>query len=168
MNWDAVGAVAELAGAVGVIVTLLFVALQVRHSAKATDNNSIELKATRLRYAADAVSRFSELIAGNKEVASIWRRGVAGEELDEDEATQFSWLFRNFVQIHVTGYYDSGDDDPVKRDSNVEIVAGMVSRNDGLQKPWAEAARRFRNAARGEFVDAVDIRIGSQGNRDQN
>lgn len=97
MNWDAIGALAELMGAIGVVVTLVFVAVQVRHSARATDSNSDELRATRLRYAADSVSRFSELIASNKEVASIWRRGVVGEELDQDEATQFSWLFRNFV-----------------------------------------------------------------------
>ena len=159
MSWDAVGAIAELMGAVGVVVTLLFIAVQVRHSAVATDNNSDELKATRLRYAADAVSRFSELIAGNKEVASTWRRGVAGEEMDQDEATQFFWLFRNFVQIHATGYYDSDDADPVKRDSNVNIIAGLVARNVGLKQSWTAAARQFRNAARGEFVAAVELKI---------
>jgi len=163
MDWDAIGALAELVGAVGVVLTLLFIAVQVRHSASATNTNSEELRATRLRYAADAVSRFSELIAGNKEVASIWRRGVAGEEFDQDEKTQFSWLFRNFIQLHSTGYYDSGDADPIKRDSNVNIVADIVSRNPGLQKPWAEAARQFRNAARVEFVEAVERRINSTG-----
>ena len=36
MNWDAIGAIGEIAGAVGVIATLLFLGLQIRHSAKST------------------------------------------------------------------------------------------------------------------------------------
>jgi len=36
MNWDAVAAVAELLGAVGVIGSLVYVATQVRHATRAT------------------------------------------------------------------------------------------------------------------------------------
>ncbi|MDX1646917.1 MAG: hypothetical protein R3304_07220 [Longimicrobiales bacterium] len=35
MNWDAVGAVAEMVGAVGVIATLIYLAMQVRHNTRA-------------------------------------------------------------------------------------------------------------------------------------
>ncbi len=34
MNWDAVGAIAEVGGAFGVIATLLYLAVQIRHSSK--------------------------------------------------------------------------------------------------------------------------------------
>lgn len=36
MNWDAIGAIGEIAGAVGVIATLIFLGLQIRQNAKAT------------------------------------------------------------------------------------------------------------------------------------
>ena len=32
MNWDAIGAIAELLGAVGVIASLVYLATQIRHS----------------------------------------------------------------------------------------------------------------------------------------
>lgn len=149
----------EFVGAIGVVATLLFVAIQVRHSAQATDANSHELKATRLRYGADSISRFSELIVSNGEVASIWRRGVAGEELDKDERTRFFWLFRNFIQIHSTNFYDSQDVEPEKQASNADIVARFVTSNAGLRRTWPQTAKAFREARREEFVLAVEARI---------
>ena len=35
MNWNAIGAIAELLGAIGVIVSLVYLALQIRDSQKA-------------------------------------------------------------------------------------------------------------------------------------
>jgi hypothetical protein len=165
MNWDAIGAVAEAIGAIGVIGTLLFVALQVRHSARATEENSREILESRTRYSADSISRFSEFLASSREVASLWRRGAAGEELDPDETVQFFWLFRNFVQIHSTGFYlsDSGSS---KQHSNIRILSGMISRNRGLQEAWPATARAFRNADRGDFVDAVEEALTDDANMD--
>jgi hypothetical protein len=155
MNWDAIGAVAEAIGAIGVICTLLFVAVQVRHSARATEENSREMMESRTRYAADSISRFSESLATSREVASLWRRGSAGELLDPDETVQFFWLFRNFVQVHSTGFYVS-DRGSSKQQSNIRILSGMISRNKGLQEAWPAAAQAFRNADRGDFVNAVE------------
>ena len=41
MNWDAIGAMAELAGALGVIASLIYVATQIRQSTRAS---SVEAK----------------------------------------------------------------------------------------------------------------------------
>ena len=38
MNWDAIGAIGELAGAIGVIITLVYLSLQIRSSTKATES----------------------------------------------------------------------------------------------------------------------------------
>lgn len=47
VNWDAIGAIAELAGAAGVIASLIFVGLQVRGSNRASAVES-KLQSTRL------------------------------------------------------------------------------------------------------------------------
>jgi hypothetical protein len=47
MNWDAVGAIAELTGAIGVIASLLYLAGQVRSSNRASLINA-KLENTRL------------------------------------------------------------------------------------------------------------------------
>jgi hypothetical protein len=40
LNWDAVGAIAELAGALGVIITLAYLAVQLRHNTATVRSNS--------------------------------------------------------------------------------------------------------------------------------
>ena len=47
MNWDAVGAVAELLSAIGVIATLFYLAVQVRHGKNATEANTRSLEDAR-------------------------------------------------------------------------------------------------------------------------
>ena len=44
MNWEAVGAIAELLGAIAVVATLIYLAIQVRHS-----KNALELNANTVR-----------------------------------------------------------------------------------------------------------------------
>jgi len=40
MDWDAIGVVAELLGAIGVIASLLYLATQIRHSREQMDRNT--------------------------------------------------------------------------------------------------------------------------------
>ena len=40
MNWDAIGAIAELLGAVGVIASLVYLAGQIRHSREQMSENT--------------------------------------------------------------------------------------------------------------------------------
>ena len=40
MNWDAIGAIGEVAGAVGVIITLLYLSIQIRQNSKMMQANS--------------------------------------------------------------------------------------------------------------------------------
>jgi hypothetical protein len=37
MNWDAVGAIAEVVGAAGVLITLVYLAVQIRHNSASVD-----------------------------------------------------------------------------------------------------------------------------------
>lgn len=42
MNWEAIGAVANLFAALGVIATLIYLAMQIRQNTKAVRSSSIE------------------------------------------------------------------------------------------------------------------------------
>ena len=44
MNWDAIGAIAELVGAIAVVGTLFYLAIQVRHGKEATEANTQSLE----------------------------------------------------------------------------------------------------------------------------
>jgi len=45
MNWEAIGAIAELLGAIGVIVSLIYLATQIRHSREQMEQNTRAMRA---------------------------------------------------------------------------------------------------------------------------
>jgi len=101
MNWDAMGAVGEIIGAAAVVVTLAYLALQVRASTKESEANHIAVNAGQI---ADVRSRFIEH-------ADVWTKGNAGDELtaaerfvfDELVALKTSQHFFNFFRTTVRG-----------------------------------------------------------------
>ena len=78
MNWDALGAIAELIGAVTVISTLIYLALQVRHGRESTDLNTMMLQAANWRH-------FQSLIVENENLAKVIVRHAKGERLEDHE-----------------------------------------------------------------------------------
>lgn len=90
MNWDALGAIGELIGAMAVVVTLLYVGRQI-HQANA------QSQATARYSFIEAYGHMNTTIAGSKKVASIFRRGLKGQEMDEDEDMQFFALIGQFL-----------------------------------------------------------------------
>ena len=84
MNWDALGAVAELAGAVGVIISLVYLGVQIR----------IQNRESRLNSVSESIRQFNDVLAGiahNSELCSIWVRGLTDfEALDVEERARFS------------------------------------------------------------------------------
>jgi hypothetical protein len=85
MNWDAVGAIAELVGALAVVATLAYLAVQIRQ------NTMSARVAARL----EMTRQFSDYVDGlinNPEANSVFTRGGAGDHLDENDAVLFSRL----------------------------------------------------------------------------
>ena len=85
MNWDMIGAIAELVGALAVVLTLAYLALQVKQSNLAA---SVSAKQEMTRQFAD----YSDLLLQNPILHGVYLRGMAGEELDAIEMSQFSVL----------------------------------------------------------------------------
>ena len=46
MNWEAIGAVGELVAALGVIISLIYLGVQIRHSAQQTQINTKSIQAS--------------------------------------------------------------------------------------------------------------------------
>ena len=104
MNWDALGALAELAGAVGVIVSLLYLGVQIR----------IQNRESRLNSVSESIRHFNDVLSGiahYPDLCSIWARGLGDfESLDPEERARFSAhvgrLFRVIEGLY--GYHLEG------------------------------------------------------------
>jgi len=86
MNWDAVGAVAEILGALGVIVTIAYLAIQIRQNSKLLASSL----ADSIR---NGLNEATRIIASDREVARIFRTGIHDRaSLNETDGFQFDAL----------------------------------------------------------------------------
>ncbi len=98
MNWEIIATIAELLGAVGVILTLIYVALQVKQ-------HSIALS----REAARHASISNQPVAAaqmNPEVAAIIAKAFLDEEVDLVEQTILDAYFGNWLSTWQECFYD--------------------------------------------------------------
>jgi hypothetical protein len=88
MNWDALVAISQLVAAVGVVLSLIFVGLQVRQNTRAlqrTEHNSTMEQWTVIRMA----------IAKNREIAELMTAGLHGESpLDAAEQLRLEQMLQ--------------------------------------------------------------------------
>jgi len=92
MNWDAVGAIGEIAGAIAVVVTLIYFSIQIRQYA------------TGLRSATfhNTMQEFNQINIEQLDpaLASLFDRGLSDPaSLSTTERYQFGWIMRVYVNI---------------------------------------------------------------------
>jgi hypothetical protein len=119
VNWDAIVAIVEVVGLLAVVVSLAYLAIQVRQNSQLISQNTFVARSAMVHETSVFYARFFELIAGNSELASIFRRGVDSEELDADGITRFEALLEVYFtsledmdhQFKSDLYFDEDDDD---------------------------------------------------------
>lgn len=83
MNWDAIGAVGEVAGAAGVIISLLYLGNQIRRQRR-------ENRFAAVHELVNETNIFFGSVAENQELAEIWVKGIENfDALDQVEKARF-------------------------------------------------------------------------------
>ncbi len=87
MNWEAIGAIGEIFGALAVVATLMYLARQMRQNARATTGETMG------SWLADYNNMLLE-ISRDPEVARIFRQGLTDfEQLNENDQMRFhTWM----------------------------------------------------------------------------
>ncbi len=104
MNWDAIGAVGELVGAVAVVVTLAYLAFQIKHNRLTAESNAVEKTGAGL-------NSVNVNIMNNPELAEIWVKGFLDpDSLSEIQNTRFWFLTQSYLNHFSTikKHYDTG------------------------------------------------------------
>jgi hypothetical protein len=147
MNWDALGAVGEMIGAVAVVITLLYVARQI-HQVNAQTQASARFSLIK------ELGELNLLIAGDKSVASVFRRGLSGEQLDDDERLQFFTILGQFLNISSV-LFDLHDDGLLPQNQWLMMRKDIISifSEPGGRTFWDEVGRV---GVHSKFSDAVE------------
>lgn len=158
MNWNAIGALAELVGAAGVVVTLSYLAAQVRQNTKA-------LRAATFQSVIGYATGFAESVARNADLAAIFQNGMADfESLDEPDRFRFHFqliaLLRRYENMHYQSRMGLLDDD--------QWEGLRASLNDIMGRPGSSAWWRLNSSLfNSSFRDFLEDRFAAneaQGN----
>jgi hypothetical protein len=147
MNWEALAAIGEIVGAVGVIATLGYLAIQIRQNTKS-------LRASTFQGAVRDVVETLDQVAGDAELTRIWFTGIRGfESLPLEERQRFSVyttsLFRRLE--NVVYQTDQGMLDPACWEGLRANLKHTLSQPGGIA--WWKRARHLFNQQLREYVE---------------
>ena len=150
MNWGAIGAVGEVVSSFAVLITLIYLAQQIKQNTRSQSIATYE----------SAMSGYNDVqtfVASDVESASIWRRGsVEPESLNEDEAVRFDFMVRNFanqvyklLRLHENGALPQAEwhntIDEANQFFELPGFADFKQGNEYFSDLWAEMDSRDSN-----------------------
>ena len=138
MNWDAISAIGEIIGALGVIVTLGYLAVQIRQ-------NTASVKASTLQAMLEASAGLHDLLASDSDLGRIFLQGVGElESLAPEDRDRFHFLMLGFLR-RLENIYQQGmsglvadDDWSGLRSSTLNTLA-----RPGAHAWWKDNSTRF-------------------------
>ena len=122
MNWDAISAIAETIGTIAVLITLIYLSVQMRIA-----NKQGELES--LRHNWDGLSRMCELLGESTEKASIVKRGRESlENLTDEERLVFEFMHLRILNTIEVWYMQLIETSPPGeyRDQQLDNIAGVI------------------------------------------
>jgi hypothetical protein len=157
MNWDAIGAIAELLGAIGVIASLVYLATQIRQSREQMGQSTRAMQASTFQQFDQTLQgAFSNLLTAPG-AARAFRRGASEySELDEDERWLFgAWVSGMLMRVD-NGYYQyrAGMLDEASWQMLLRILRGYA-RMPGVVQMWRERPDVFLSPEFSALVEEI-------------
>jgi hypothetical protein len=148
VSWDAVGALAELVGAVGVIASLLYLAVQVRHGTRASAVEA-KLESTRLLHT------FIDSLIETPELNDLFLRGIADlESLSRSEYLRFSNMSLKAFWFFSAGHFQYRMGTLSENDFHeIRSVMRYWLRGPGCRAWWGKLGRESMAPTFRDFVD---------------
>ena len=142
MNWGAISAVAETLGTIMVLVTLIYLAVQMRIANKQREIES-------LRYNWDGINRVCELFGESTEKASIVTRGRESiENLTDEERLVFEFMYLRFLNTIESWFMQLMETSPPgdyreQQLKNIEDVVVYMLNYPGTREIWGLVRHTF-------------------------
>ena len=155
MNWEALGAIGEILGAFGVILTLAYLARQIRESNQAVRQAAMQ----------EVLSLNSQLLSQlgtDNELAALWIRGCADSgDLPDSERVQYraqlmqlALLWERCYFLHESGNLDEWIWDDVRNG----LRATMLSA--GFQSWFEDTKHRLNDQWRSHIIQELSTSSG--------
>lgn len=155
MNWDAIGAIAELLGAVAVIGSIFYLAFQIRQ-------NTVSNRITAKQNTTDQFTSFGHLLIQNDKIRAIWKKGrLSMAALSEDEHEIFHYLNLNLCWYYGSQHfqYRQGAMDDVEWAQSLGLIRSSWLESKGVREWWRSGLDRRRVTE--PFFELIEAEIRS-------
>jgi hypothetical protein len=99
VNWEAISAIGQLVGALAVVISLIYLAREVRSNARATRHAS-------MRSMSDALTRWAQQLSEHPHLRELYYRGIHDlESLEGADLVGFSALMLALFRVYKDMYY---------------------------------------------------------------
>ena len=153
MNWEAIGAIGEVVGALAVLLTLVYLAIQIRQNTRQVENHLKTVDLASFNAIDESFSRFRHMLATSPQTADLWRRtkqdylSIDDSEREQADALAWEWLIIYQNMYHRTEQIVRSGSDAGPTDNNAEQMEFLVRRelsHPGLRQWWyANNSDRF-------------------------
>ena len=155
MNWDAIGAIGELVGALVVFLTLIYLATQIR-----IQNQQLQLQNRETRLAGNqelfkSITEHTQAINSDPELIEIYYQSFTKNfsEFDTKSALRLSFIYQNQVKIWENAYYKHLDNQFDERMwPSLERSMSLMTTSTAFKQWWPTRARVFSD----DFVKYVN------------
>lgn len=153
MNWDAIGAIGEIFGAIAVFVSLIYLAVQTR-------NNTRALRSSAFHQVRDSFSQVSLAMAADPDLGVLVMRAVANDQsLTGDEIIRYNFFLTTLVRRGESAYFQSSEG-TLQMETWMgikETLVGTLSNDHGIA--WLDSSLgRFTKEYIEEISKAVNER----------
>lgn len=149
MNWDAIGATGEMIGAFAVVVSLIYVGVQVRHSAGA-------VRSAAANDASVAMQNWYLEMGSNRQASDIWFNAMTSPEpLSTHDEFQFM-MSMHAVLLGMQNSYLLSQEGTLDAEFREAITTALVAVKDlpGMDRYWRQR-RGFFHTGFAEYVDGL-------------
>ena len=120
MNWEAIGAIGEIVGALAVLATLYYLAIQIKMQNYQLQKSNEQARVQISLDMNDSYTQIFEMLLRDKDFISLYHRGIENKPLDEIETEQFSQHINQAMalvesavvaakaELHFDGDYEMG------------------------------------------------------------
>src|SRR5262245_30214567 len=148
VNWEAISAIRQLVGALAVVISLVYLATEVRSNARAT-------RRAAMRSTLDALNRFAQQITGHADLAELRSRGFHDyESLQGADRSRFDTYMHALFRTVEDVYYQhlEGHVDP-HRWRGLEAVLRDINVCPGVQAWWRSHSQWFGGEDFAKFIN---------------
>jgi hypothetical protein len=157
MDLNDLGNIGEFVGAVGVVASLIYLAIQIRQNTAQMVQNNETLHMSALESNLESANRIREIFILNPDIAKLYIEGLNRySELDPSQRFRFAMLLRNIFGALQAGYirHLKFGSDPTEFENNIEMIDNMLS-SPGIRE-WL---KRNQSDWRPEFLGLINERL---------